>query len=79
MLSDGCCDGGIDDLGDAGKANDDFMDVGAGEILEDGGDQHDEEVAAAIEEERAHQVPYSFEDEIAVLRQVDSVDVRKGS
>jgi hypothetical protein len=38
------------------------MDVSVGEILDDGGDEHDEEVAVAIEEEGAHEVPDAFED-----------------
>lgn len=55
------------------------MDISVGEIFENGGDQHDEQIRVVIEEERAHEVPDSFEDKIFVLREVDGVDMGEGS
>lgn len=78
MLSDCRCDSSIKDLSKRGQANNYFVNIAIGEILDDGGDEHDEEVAIAIEEERAHQVSDTLQDQIFILGQVDSVDVREG-
>lgn len=78
VLSDCGCDSSIEDLSEGGQANDYFVDVAIGEVLDDGGDEHDEEVAIAIEEQRAHQISDALQDQIFVLGQVDGVDVGEG-
>jgi hypothetical protein len=78
MLGDCRCDSSIKDLSEGGQTYDYFVHVAIGEILDDGGDEHDEEVAIAIEEERAHQVSDTLEDQIFILGQVYRVDVGEG-
>ena len=78
MFLDCSCDGGVEELSEGGEADYDFVYVSIGEILGDCGDKHDEQVAVAIEEERAHEVAESLEDQIFVLGEVDGVDVREG-
>lgn len=51
------------------------MHVSAAEVLENGGDQHDEKVGAGVEEEGAHEVPDSLQDEVFALSEVDCVYV----
>jgi hypothetical protein len=78
MLADSGSNGGVHDVAKRGEANDDFVYVSVGQILDDGGDEHDEHVGVVVEEEGAEEVADPFEDEVLVLGEVDCVDVGEG-
>jgi hypothetical protein len=78
VLGNGGRDGGVHDVAEGGQADDDLVDVSVGEILEDGGDEHDEEIGVLVEEEGAHQVADPLEHQIFALGEVDGVDVSEG-
>lgn len=75
MLSDCRSDSSIKDLSERSQAYNYFVYIAIGEILDDSGDEHNEEIAIAIEEERTHQVSDTLQYQVFILRQVDSVDV----
>lgn len=62
MFCDCWCDGGIEDLSQGGKADNDLVDVSVGKVFDDGSDEHDKKIAVAIEEEGAHEVADAFEE-----------------
>jgi hypothetical protein len=78
VLGNGGRDGGVHDVAEGGQADDDLVNVSVGEILEDGGDEHDEEIGVLVEEEGAHQVADPLEHQIFALGEVDGVDVSEG-
>ena len=54
------------------------MHVSVCQILDHSCNEHDEEITLAIEEERAHEISDSLQDEGLSLGEVDGVDVCKG-
>ncbi len=70
--------GVVHDVAQGCQTDDHFMNVSAVQIFQDGGYEHDEQVGILVEEERAHEVPDSFEDERLILREVNCMNVSKG-
>ena len=71
-------DGGVEDEVEGSQAHHHFVDVGAVQILLDGGDQHDGEVGVLVEEQRTQQIPDPLQNQVFALSQVDRLDVGEG-
>ena len=65
------------DVAQSCEADYHFMNIGAVEVFENGGDKHDQQVRVLIEKYRAHQVADSLKKQILILSQIDGMDVGK--
>jgi len=78
VLSDCRSDSRVHDIAKRSEADNYLMHISVGQIFDDGGDKHNQEIGVVIKKERAHQIADPFENEVFILSEVDCVDVSEG-